>query len=308
MQFTVSALRNAEATRAGITSALAGHVSRMKPGDVFLFQYAGHGTQFPDDTGDEPDGKDEALCPVDMMSSGFIRDDDVRTILNQVPQGALAVAFIDCCHSGSITRMMRELGAEDATGSRARAIDPTPEMIEVHRRTRSRGRAVVSPLRRDLLFAACRDDQVAFETAGHGDYTTLVVPIIKKNGTSLTNVALQKLIQGAFGAGARQNPKLDCDPLAESQRVPPAMSSVRYTTMSAGEGADPPFREWAIIAYLCGDNPQLAAHIRRQVDAILAYKGSDVLPRRRAVGPARRGAARGARRRDAPGRSSRSDA
>jgi hypothetical protein len=220
MQYTVSTLRDGEATRAGITNALARHVSEMKPGDIFLLQYAGHGTQFPDDTGDEPDNKDEALCPVDMMTNGFIRDDEIRLILNRVPQGALAVAFIDCCHSGSIVRMIRELGARDLdSSSRPRAIDPTPEMIEVHRRTRRGGRAVATPFRRDILFAACRDDQVAFESAGHGDFTKAVVPIVRgSSGRGLTNIAIQKLIQEAFGAGARQNPMLDCDTAAESRQ------------------------------------------------------------------------------------------
>ena len=86
--YTVTALRDQTATRQGITEALANHVSQLKSGDVFLLQYAGHGTQFPDDSGDEPDGKDEALCPVDMMTAGFIRDDEIRTILNRIPPGA----------------------------------------------------------------------------------------------------------------------------------------------------------------------------------------------------------------------------
>jgi metacaspase-1 len=29
--------------------------------------YSGHGTQIPDDDGDEADGMDEALCPVDYQ-------------------------------------------------------------------------------------------------------------------------------------------------------------------------------------------------------------------------------------------------
>jgi len=217
MHYTVATLRDGEATRAAITDALAQQVGQLKPGDVLLFQYAGHGTQFPDEFGDEPDGSDEAFCPVDMMTSGFLRDDEVRLILNEVPEGALAVAFIDCCHSGSITRMIRELGGEDRSVSRARAIVPTPEMVDVHRRTRKGGRATPPPFRGDVLFAACRDDQVAFETGGHGDYTTRVVPLIREHGAGLTNLSLQLLIQGAFGPGARQNPMLDCDPLAEAR-------------------------------------------------------------------------------------------
>ncbi len=216
MKCAVTALRNEAATRAAITKALGDHVSQLKARDVFLFQYAGHGTQFDDDSGDEPDGKDEALCPVDMMAAGFIRDDEIRAILNRVPAGALAIGFIDCCHSGSITRMLRDLKLGGTNGSRIRAIIPTAEMIAVHRRTRRGGRTVAPQSRRDILFAACRDDQVAFESSGHGDYTKLAVPIFRQNATGLTNIAIQKLIQKAFGAAARQNPVLDCDVTAES--------------------------------------------------------------------------------------------
>jgi hypothetical protein len=218
MNYTVATLRNRAATRAAITQALASHVAELKSGDVLLFQYAGHGVQFPDDSADEPDGKDEALCPADMMTAGFIRDDEIRLILNRIPPGALAIGFIDCCHSGSITRMIRLLGMDAVEDSRIRAIDPTPEMVAIHQQTKKGGRAVATSFRRDLLFAACRDDQVAFETAGHGDYTKLVVPIVRQRPDNLTNLALQKLIQGAFGPGGRQNPMLDCDPLAENQR------------------------------------------------------------------------------------------
>lgn len=217
MQYTVGTLRDEAATRSAILEGLSSHVGKLKSGDLFLFQYAGHGTQFDDDSGDEPDGKDEAFCPVDMMTAGFIRDDDVRGILNQVPAGALAIGFIDCCHSGSIARMIRlERARAIGPDRRARAIDPTPEMIKVHQQTRSHGRALATGPRRDITFAACRDDQVAFETSGHGDYTTAVIPILQARANGLTNLALQKQIQLAFGAGARQNPVLDCDTAAES--------------------------------------------------------------------------------------------
>jgi len=218
MGYKVGTLRDDAATRSGITDALSDHVSRLQAGDVFLFQYSGHGTQFDDDSGDEADGQDEALCPFDMMTAGFVRDDDIRLIVNRVPPGALAVGFIDCCHSGSIARMIRfDPRTRALNDSRPRAIDPTPEMIRVHRRTRTRGRVLAPSERRDITFAACRDDQVAFETGNHGDYTTRVVPLLTARANGLTNLGIQKLIQAAFGAGARQNPMLDCDASAENR-------------------------------------------------------------------------------------------
>lgn len=217
--YTVSFFHNEAATRSAITDTLALQVRQLRPGDIFLLQYAGHGTQFPDDSGDEPDGQDEALCPVDMMTAGFIRDDEIRTIMNRIPDGARVIAFIDCCHSSSMARAAG--GTAVPIGSRARAIIPTPAMIAVHQRTRKGGKASKPQLRRDIVFAACRDDQVAYETEDHGDFTKLVIPLIRNvadgmSANAMTNLAMQTLIQQAFGADARQHPTLDCDPLDEN--------------------------------------------------------------------------------------------
>ena len=212
--YTVTSLHNEAATRDAITKTLAKSVKALRAGDIFLLQFAGHGTQFPDDSGDEPDGKDEALCPVDMMTAGFIRDDEIRVIMNRIPDGARVIAFIDCCHSSS---MARAAGASTIPpGSRARAITPTADMIEVHQRTRKGGKAPKPHSRRDIVFAACRDDQLAFETEDHGDFTRLVIPLIKGRTEGVTNAAMHSLIVAAFGNDPRQNPTLDCDPLDEN--------------------------------------------------------------------------------------------
>lgn len=69
-----------------------------------LFHYSGHGTSVPDKNGDEMDGKDEALCPVDFASSGFILDDELNaTLVAPLPKGCVLRVITDCCHSGSIT-------------------------------------------------------------------------------------------------------------------------------------------------------------------------------------------------------------
>jgi hypothetical protein len=44
--------------------------------------------------------------------------------------------------------------------------------------------------------------------------------------------------------------------------------------MSPVDGADAPYRPWAVFAYLCGDNPNLVASVSKQKDAILRFAGS----------------------------------
>jgi uncharacterized caspase-like protein len=51
--------------------------SRSKPGDCVFVLYSGHGGQTKDLDGDEEDGMDETIIPVDFQTAGQIVDDDV---------------------------------------------------------------------------------------------------------------------------------------------------------------------------------------------------------------------------------------
>ena len=55
--------------------------SRSKPGDCVFVLYSGHGGQTEDLDGDEEDGMDETMIPVDFQTAGQIIDDDVLKIL-----------------------------------------------------------------------------------------------------------------------------------------------------------------------------------------------------------------------------------
>lgn len=71
---------------------------------TFVFHYSGHGSQLPDDeTGEESDGKDETLCPLDFEKSDMIRDDDIKTMLTmKVPSQSRLISIIDACHSSTV--------------------------------------------------------------------------------------------------------------------------------------------------------------------------------------------------------------
>ncbi len=93
-----------EATLANMKSGLA-WLAETGPGagkdDVRVFQYSGHGSQADDKNGDEPDGADEALCPVDFDTAGLLIDDQLRVLYERVPKESSLVLFMDCCHSGN---------------------------------------------------------------------------------------------------------------------------------------------------------------------------------------------------------------
>jgi len=67
--------------------------------DCFL---PGHGGQTADLDGDEDDGYDEVIYPVDFRTAGHIVDDEMHRILvSSLQPGVRLTAIFDSCHSGS---------------------------------------------------------------------------------------------------------------------------------------------------------------------------------------------------------------
>lgn len=62
----------------------------------------GHGGQTPDLDGDEEDGYDEVIYPVDFRQTGHIVDDEMhRIMVASLHAGVRLTAIFDSCHSGS---------------------------------------------------------------------------------------------------------------------------------------------------------------------------------------------------------------
>jgi hypothetical protein len=217
--FEVMQILDGQATRDNVLGALSNLTGSARAGDVLVFQYAGHGTQLKDLDGEETDGLDEALCPVDMMSGGFIIDDDLRQVLDGLPAQVLLTCFMDCCHSGTITRVVAGLSEANATGvalSKARFIPATAQMQTAHENfRRTRGIRSRVPLRgpdslKEVVFSACLPSEVAYESGGRGDFTSRAVTILGDNG--LTNDQFLAKVTSLFGSPARQHPNVDCPP------------------------------------------------------------------------------------------------
>ncbi|XP_043719509.1 metacaspase-1-like [Telopea speciosissima] len=90
-------------TKRNIQKALQWLIRDCKSGDSLVFHYSGHGSQKLNLTGDEIDGYDETLCPLDYQTEGMILDDEINaTIVRPLPTGAILHAIIDACHSGTV--------------------------------------------------------------------------------------------------------------------------------------------------------------------------------------------------------------
>lgn len=115
--YKVTTLVDAQATYANITGALKKVVKDAHKGDIVYLHFSMHGQPFEDLNGDEADGWDEALIPVDAQmryatgkyeGKNHLLDDEMEKYFGQLrskigPTGELFVV-LDACHSGTASR------------------------------------------------------------------------------------------------------------------------------------------------------------------------------------------------------------
>jgi hypothetical protein len=211
--FETKLLLDEAATHAALTAELEKLVSSSQAGDVIVFQYAGHGTLLTGNTGRTIDGKENAMVPIDfsLQQADLLMDFDVKAIFDRLPDGVNLTCFIDCCHSGT---NLRALGPP---GLRARQITLTPEQtaaallrVRPPPRTQTRGVTPEGTVNlRSVSFAACQDNEVAFESGNHGEFTLRALQTLAKGVDGVTNQAFSEAVTAAFGSSPNQHPKLD---------------------------------------------------------------------------------------------------
>ena len=165
--FTVAKMLDKKATHAAMTKAIGSLIKDAKKGDSLIITYSGHGTWVPDSSGDEPDGRDEGLCPWDIGSVGPLLDDDIRVLFAKRSSGVRIVLLSDSCHSGTVTK--GDDSDLDAGAARARFLPleawmPAGELPAAAARPLN----LVSGLKRsggDLLLAGCQDTEYSWDTS-----------------------------------------------------------------------------------------------------------------------------------------------
>lgn len=90
-------------TKRNMRKAMKWLVEGNRARDSLFFHYSGHGAQQKDYDGDEIDGQDEALIPLDHETEGKIIDDEINEILvRPLVHGAKLHAVVDACNSGTV--------------------------------------------------------------------------------------------------------------------------------------------------------------------------------------------------------------
>ena len=198
----IAVLTDGAATGKAIQAGITKLVRESKKGDVAVLHYSGHGSNVPDDNRDETDGRDEILCPTDLDWSKPLRDDWLRTTLDDVRAGVSLTVIMDCCHSGTNTRAILPPDAP----VKERYL-PSPWGLAAVESGRSLPRHVTSELRRspravrkakdivnadlpEVLITGGRDTQTSADAFINGRYngalTFALVDAIRKSKGRLT--------------------------------------------------------------------------------------------------------------------------
>jgi hypothetical protein len=165
--FQVRTMLDKEATGKNIRAAIAELVDKASPGDTVVFQYSGHGSFTPDLDGDEPDGADECICPVDIFKNGPITDDELYRLYANRSLGIKLVIISDSCHSGSVSRFMSigGIGSINWMRNKVRFLPPAAFLSEKEANELNSGfrRSLPAGRHAGLLLSGCLDVEYSFD-------------------------------------------------------------------------------------------------------------------------------------------------
>jgi len=171
--YKVTRLLDGEATRKAMAEQLQQLVGKAAAGDSLVFTFSGHGSWLPDAGSDEPDQRDEMMCPHDVMQDEFLLDDDLNRIFQTKPKGARLYVIGDSCHSGSVVRYAAPPSADVTAPITARFLPPYLLARGDHLVERAIDKVVNKPAPTKqqypaLLFSGCQDTEFSYDTAFNG--------------------------------------------------------------------------------------------------------------------------------------------
>ncbi|KAK7331717.1 hypothetical protein VNO80_28454 [Phaseolus coccineus] len=141
-------------SKKNILDSLKWLVSDCQSEGSLVFYFSGHGLQQPEQQkGDESDGLDETICPVDFLREGMITDNEINSIIVQpLKKGVKLHAIIDACHSGTTL----DLGY---IWKKEKSIWKWEKNRSTHSKEKQTSGGVA------ICLSACEDSQVAADTA-----------------------------------------------------------------------------------------------------------------------------------------------
>lgn len=159
--------------------------------EIPSFQYSGHGTQTPDKSGEEADGLDEQIVPIDFKC---ITDDEIRSILASAKAGVTIVALLDSCHSGTAIDLKYQYLEDDVPLTLENNMSDMAANV--------------------ILISGCKDNQTSADAyiggVNQGAMTWSFLSSMANPGTSTWRQLLSNMRQALKSGGYTQIPQLSC--------------------------------------------------------------------------------------------------
>ena len=170
--FYLTALLDDQATYQNITSQLMSFMKKTKKGDIVYLHFSTHGQPVEDIDGDEDDGWDEAIVPIDAYKyykkgvyegKKHLLDDQLNTYIKKLrakigPTGFLYVV-IDACHAGTSSRANDETVRGTKVG-----FTYNNKVFKPSTQKKSHYKVEATPKMSHVIYLeACRPDQVNME-------------------------------------------------------------------------------------------------------------------------------------------------
>ena len=213
--FYIKRITDKEATAHRIRKELPRFISNCQPGDIVYFHFSCHGQPVEDINGDEDDGWDEALVPVDAQKvyqkgdytgENHIIDDELneylRSIRTKVGVKGFVYVVIDACHAGSSYRGDEE---EDSVIIRGTDKGFSKSNKQYAPRIDKRGKIKVEKsvnMANICIIEACRSYQVNSEIRADGKYYGSLSYYVNK---TLKSIKLDKSISWTEKVAALMN-------------------------------------------------------------------------------------------------------
>ncbi|KAF9512582.1 hypothetical protein BS47DRAFT_1372759 [Hydnum rufescens UP504] len=174
-------------TRANMIRAMQWLVRDARPHDSLFFHYSGHGGQAKDEDGDEDDGYDETIFPVDFQTSGQIVDDELFfTMVKPLPAGCRLTS----CHSGSYStegkikepNLLAEAGQGllqsgmayvrgDSAGALSGLVSLVKEAVNTNSGVEHHAKQTRTSPADAISWSGCKDNQTSADTVEVGQST-----------------------------------------------------------------------------------------------------------------------------------------
>ena len=163
-------------TRVNILNHLQSIIAETDKLTEIWIHYSGHGSQIQDRTGEEKDGLDEVIVPIDYNTSGFIIDKEIYKIINN--SKCKTILVFDSCHSGTICDLQWTF--EFNGNSFIKTFNVNKSMINPN----------------ILCLSGCKDSQTATDSYNTelkepvGAFTDALIHCIKENNYSVSILKL----------------------------------------------------------------------------------------------------------------------